>query len=512
MTSFTAERLTRMRAVIAVLACFGVVAALPAVASAADTFADASAPDNGGNCLTPATACKTIGGADGALAKASPGSSVRVEPGTYAENVTLAGGISLVAASGNPVIDPAAGVGVTVTGGPAVEVRGLTFALDEGDDPALVLDDNAGSAMVTGNSFIDRTPSTPGQIGIRTTSKGAPTITGNSFQLLSGAFEGAIEVLSPAAGVPGTPLISGNTIVGTPDFGSGILVNSSLSEAVTGPTTAVLVENLINGGSDESTGVLVLDGGSTVAVPSLPGAGVTMVRNRILGGGTGLFDFGGRAPVTLFGDVIARTGSATADPPHAAIKAFANASLGGDLTVTNADIVNNADPAIQLNDDHLTLDSSIVTRSIVSTDPEGAATCTITFSAGPTTSGNSCQTFQTALPTRFVDQENNDFHLNPALDLALIDHGNPVAPPAGAIDFDGDPRALDGDGACPLDPVRDIGADELNPGIPTCAAAGGGAQAAPAPTGRRASALKRCRHKHGKARRKCSRRAKRLPL
>jgi hypothetical protein len=42
--------------------------------------------------------------------------------------------------------------------------------------------------------------------------------------------------------------------------------------------------------------------------------------------------------------------------------------------------------------------------------------------------------------------------------------------------------------------------------------AGGGAQVAPGPTRQRAVAPMRCKHTHGKARRKCKRRAKRLPL
>ena len=512
------------RLLFALLLSLGALAFAPAAASAADSFADASRPNDNGDCLTPTTACRTL---NGALAKASPGSTVRVEPGTYMENVTLSGGISLVAASGNPVIDPPAGVGVAVTGGPSVELRGLTFALDEGDEPALLLGDGAGSVTVTEDSFIDRTPATSGQVGIRTTSKGAPAITDNSFQFLAGIQGGAIEVLAPAAGVPGTPRISENLISGTSDFGAGILVHSGDSEEVTGPTSALVVENLISGGADDSIGVLVNDFGSAVDVPSLPGAGVTMVRNRILGGGDGLLDFAGRAPVTLFGDVIARTGSATVSP-HPAIEAAANASLGGDVTVTNADIIDNSDPAIELFDGHLSLDSSIVTRSILSIDPEGGPpNCTITFSAGPTTSGDACQTFQAKLPSRFIEQDNTDFHLNPGLDGALIDHGNPATPPPGATDIDGQPRSIDGDGACPLSPVRDIGADEFNPGIPTCSpsvvtppppvvtpppAKNIGEMASVGKTGRRAAAVKRCKRRHRAARRKCIRRAGRLPL
>jgi hypothetical protein len=523
MTSFrTAERRSPVRVLFASLLSFLALAVLPAGASAADTFVDASAPNNNGDCLTSATACKTIGGADGAIAKASPGFAVHVEPGTYTENVILTGGVSLVADSGNPAIAPPTGVALTVIGTPAVTISGLTFGSST-DGAEVVLGDAAGNAIVTDNSFIDRTPGDANHpVGIRTTSTGAPKIAVNGFAFL----HNAIEVLPPAGDAPGRPEINANNIIGTPDFGTGVLIQSPQFRGVTGPTTASLVGNDIKEGANESTGVLIADGGSIVGDPVIPGAGVTMVRNRILGGGDGLFDFGGRASVSLFSDVIARTGSATADPPHSPIKAFANASLGGDLTVTNADLLSSADPAIQLSDDHLALDSSIVAGSIFEV-PGTAASCTITFSAGPTTSGDSCQTFQTNAVPSFFNPDNpagSDFHLNPALDQAFIDQGNPADPPLGqTLDFDGEARVIDG--ACPIGAVRDIGADEFNSGPLTCPPAGtppgggnpgnppgGGGQASPPPTGLRAAALKRCKHKHGKARTKCRRKAKRLPL
>jgi hypothetical protein len=197
------------------------------------------------------------------------------------------------------------------------------------------------------------------------------------------------------------------------------------------------------------------------------------------------------------------------------------------VTVTNADLINNAEPAIQLSDDHLTLDSSIVTGSIVATDPEGAATCTITFSAGPTTSGNSCQRFQTDAVPSFATPDNPtlDFHLDPALDQAFIDQGNPATPPLdGSLDLDGEARAIDG--ACPIGAIRDIGADEFNPAIPACPSPPitpppavtppptdhGGRMASQGKTGKRAAALQKCKRRHGAARRRCIRSARRLPL
>jgi hypothetical protein len=502
----------RLRGLFGFVLLLGALAVFPAAASAADTFADASRPDNAGDCLTLATACKTIGGVDGAVAKASPGSTVHVEPGTYVENVVLPGGISLLADSGTPTIAPIAGAALAVNGGPAATIRGLTFASDVADQPELILRDGAGSAIVRDNTFIDPRPTSgDSQVGIRTTSQGAPRIAGNGF---SGLVTG-VQVLSPATGVPGIPLITGNTIRGVHDNGAGIQVASGGSvQGVTGATTATLVGNLIHfPGAGQSFGVQVIDGGAFGMPPGALTAGLRMVQNRIIGGTFGLQDVGSQAPVTLFGDVIARTGDPTTG--GAAIAASAVNGIGGDLIVTNGDVVNNANLAFELQDNHLTLDSSIVSEPTL---PEGTAGCTILFSAGPSTSGDSCQAFQTKGPPNFVDPAADNYHLAAAGNAAFLDHGNPSPVPSGATDFDGDPRAIDADGACPLNPIRDIGADELNPGIPTCDTAGGGTVAGdtgaiPGPTGRRAAALKRCKRNHGrKARRHCRRRAKRLPV
>jgi hypothetical protein len=498
----------RLRSGWVILLVLAGVAAIPAVARASDTFADASQPNDNGNCLTPATACKTIAGA---LAKASAGFAVHIGPGTYAENVTLNTGVSLVADSGNPVIEPAGGPAVSVTGGAAPHITGLTFA-SSASGPEVVLGDAAGNAIVADDSFIDRTPGDANQVaGITTTSTGAPKIANNSFTLL----QDAVEVNSPAAGSPGRPEITANTISAIPDFGTGVTISSAESAGVTAATAATLTGNLIEEAGDQTNGVLVLDGGAIVGDPSIPGAGVTMMSNRILGPGNGLFDFGARAPVSLFGDVIAGTGSLSS-AGRSAITAIANAGLGGPLAVTNVDLLDTG-PAIQLSGIDLALDSSIVTGSI-SQNPNVPSNCAITFSAGPTTSGNSCESFQTNAVPSFFDPQSpatSDFHLKPTLDQAFIDHGNPAAPPMGAGDFDGDPRALDG--ACPIGgAIRDIGADEFKPGTLNCAApaaasGGGSAGASAVPTGLRAAALRRCKHKHGQARTRCTRKARGLP-
>jgi hypothetical protein len=136
------------------------------------------------------------------------------------------------------------------------------------------------------------------------------------------------------------------------------------------------------------------------------------------------------------------------------------------MTLTNVDLVNNNNLAFELQDNHATIDSSILTQGIFHI---GTSSCTITNSRGPTQpGGDPCETYQTTAVPSFVDSTNNDYHLTAVGNAALIDHGNPAPPPPGATDPDGDPRAIDSDGSCPLTAIRDIGADEFNPGIPSC--------------------------------------------
>ena len=504
-----------------------VVAALfagPSIAAATDTFADSSRADNSGDCLTPATACKTINGVDGALAKTGGAGTVRLETGSYAENVTLPGGISLIAdTAATPTIDPSSGVFAIRVTGPSTTIQGLTFSSNVANQTELVLEDAAGSPVVTGNHFIDTTPASgDNQIGIHTTAQGTPQITGNTF---TGLFHG-IDVVSPTTGTPGTPLISGNDISGVHDIGDGIQISGAINTNLTGPTTARLIGNTIHDpGAGQSVGIFLADGGSFSLDPTSAATGMTMVRNRIIGGTNGVEVIGNRAPVTLFGDVIARTGSIMSGGSAvqaSSIESTPGTYLGGNVTVTNADIVNNVNLAFELQDNHLTLDSSIVRGgAILTSSGDATATCTITFSDGMTTTGGPCETFQTSAAPSFVDAATDDYHLTSSGNSALIDQGNPSAPPSGSIDFDGDPRAIDADATCPLTPRRDIGADEVNNGIPDCPVPPGtgappiSSPAAVGPTGERAAALRRCKKKfrHNKAKRKkCRKRAKRLPV
>ena len=78
-------------------------------------YVDASMPDDNGNCITPATACKTI---NGALSKATAGDTIYVASGTYTgngttsvvsinKNITILGGWvnNYASQTGNTILD-----------------------------------------------------------------------------------------------------------------------------------------------------------------------------------------------------------------------------------------------------------------------------------------------------------------------------------------------------------------------------------------------------------------------
>jgi parallel beta helix pectate lyase-like protein len=497
--------------------------AAPAVASGANTFVDKDTGNNANSCLLATAPCQTIGGMTGGLSKTGAGNTVFVDPAAtaYSENVTLDSGRSLAGSDfgtiegGQPIVDGDVGIAINVAGA-AGTIQGLTIQGATGvalDQPATVTGDTfnetaddavmvnasapAGTSLVSGNTFTGNTGATIDQTGVLASS--APLqITGNQFNGVSNAIE--------PVGDGADATISGNTISGVHQgtfTGEGIYVNSDPNPTIVG--------NLINApGSGAINGILVNENTGTA-----PQTGAVLRRNRILGNFSASFRADETtAPVSLDSDLIAgNTGgfgvSSNDFTPFGAAQ--------GDVALTNVTLADNSQD-IALQDTAIAIDSSIVQDLISSV---GTIACTITFSRGPTTTpgGNGCLNFQTSAVPAFAGA--SDYHLqSSASNLAnLIDHGNPAAP-ANPLDLDGNPRAIDIDGACPLNQVRDMGAYELQVSQPSCA---GPTSPSPSPspsplpvtagpTGLRAAALKKCKKKHGQARRKCKKRANLLPI
>jgi hypothetical protein len=453
---------------VAGLAC-ALAFAIPSQAAAADTYVDAVNGDDANFCDTPATACETI--ASGVIF-AGATDTVHVESGTYG-GFNLPRGLSVVADDFNannsdprPVIaGDSANPAVNVVTEPVLQVgriEGFTingnFSSMQIADSITVRDNlfnedteatstafpgaanvtvSGGTATIEDNAFDDPQP-IDNQIGIGVLG-GSVTIDGNTFDGFREVVE-AIGVLNLA--------ITGNTITGLHQADTATPPDPpSFVDAfgiVVADSSATIADNLIHqpavGGSPVA--IFATEGDPDTA----PRSNTVLRRNRVLDHGRALFvsTIAGSSSVSLEGDLFANSSAF-------GLQFFGVGPPAIPLTITNATIYGN-DQDVELDGAAMTMNSTAIEDPIVVAN----STCAISHSRGPTTSGNACQSFQTSAAPGFVNQSADDFHLLPT--SPLIDSGDPTPPPGGAIDLDGDARALDGN--CDGIARRDIGADE----------------------------------------------------
>jgi hypothetical protein len=426
---------------------------------------------------------------------------IHVGGGTYTATVTLDNSESLIedqafipAAAGEAVINnsPAAASAVAIasSGGSVdgFEIRS-DFRAVQVNGPASVTDNSfpttaaptanndivvfavMGSVLIAGNSFTD--DGADPQFGVLSTATSATSLT-----IQDNAFSGLSSAIWLQDG-DSSPLIADNDISGTHTTGFGVLVYEG------SPT---ITHNTIGApGTGTSTGVNVQATNGPVQA--------ALSRNTIAGLTFGAAISDTSVPATLNGDVI--TGS-SAD----GLQAQDSGGGGGDVRATNVTIYDNGDDDIQLLNNVLTLDSSIVGDTIAT---GGTAMCLIDFSRGPTLIGpaNGCGSFQTIADPMFLTPGTN-YHL--VIGSPMIDAGNTLDPGAGALDVDGNPRALSGTPACTLMAGRrDIGADEFVP------ATGIGCPVPPTitPTPAAASPKKKCKKGRKLKKGKCVKKKKR---
>ena len=100
------------------------------------TFASGNGNDSS-NCLTPATACREIGGASGAYSKTDGGGTIHVLPGAYQPFLILSGSINILADQGQASISGSIAAPSGSTAGLAsihiyqsatTRIRGFTFS------------------------------------------------------------------------------------------------------------------------------------------------------------------------------------------------------------------------------------------------------------------------------------------------------------------------------------------------------------------------------------------------
>lgn len=454
-----------MRRTACLVATALVLSAPPAAAAAASRYVDAETGADSNPACPLASPCATI---TYAVANSASSDAIRVDNGSYPEGVTLGDGRSVEFqnfvpgdGTGPAIVDGGAGTAITVASSGASFVRDLTL---RGDAAGIQL---SGPAEVSGNTFDD--PDGPGAAAINASSSAdgssihdneildpSPSATRarygvfapfTALEIVDNSFSGlnfALQVSGPASG---TVLIEGNEVTGTHDLpfaGRAMLINGGAG----GPV--IIRENTISDAADS-----VVDG------IDIGGAGtVSLVRNELSGQRDAIVVENDTTGVTLEGDRMwgnSQSGLRLLDSGSANPQTSA--------TATNITAVDSG-AAIRVFNSSLALDSSIVDTSSAG----GTATCAITFSRGDSIGGDptGCHDFSTAANPMLADQATGDLHLLPG--SPMIDAGNSAAPGAGALDFDGDARALDATPECSGNVERrDMGADEWAPVLPDCA-------------------------------------------
>lgn len=498
-----------------------VLLALPSTASGADAYVDLDTGTDNAACGPIGQPCQSIAYA---VPKAGPGDTIRVDDtaGTYGSPlaaIVLGSAKSLVGeefAAGDEnaepepdvILDPVDPItfsnSISVqAGNPAGTIRNLRLRNDYGQP--LLLD---ASATVTGNVFDEPdSPFTPCHLLVRNAGNDAAIGPDNVF-IDPTPSATPLDGVCTSAGA--APSIEGNVFT---DLNDGVLIqggDSSISSnsftGTRGSTTEAAIR-ILEGGPTISGNLVTAPGSASVAGIWIeqPGAslvGAALRRNTVIGHRIGVAVNDTQGSVTLNGDLIG----------NSALVGIALNDSGNDdataMLATNITVSGSAGAELSLNNTTVALNSVILGGPDPGVAVAGDATCGISFSRGPSISGdpNGCGDFSTTSDPGFVSPGTGDFHLAPG--SPMIDMGDPAAPTAGILDLDGEARETDGnaDGVA----RRDIGADETA-AVPPQPPAG--------PTPPSQSPVKKCKKKRkkgsasasasGKRKRKCKRKKKR---
>jgi hypothetical protein len=465
----TAGRIPR-GLIVVLLAALALLA--PAAASAAttpnDRWVDAETGSDAGNdCDEQATPCATISQAIDTGAGAID-DVIHVDDGVYSITSSInvggqksviaddfessdSGGTEIVKTGAGSAVFPSAGALMTGFEISAADAATVAIVADEArfedntvtaDAPnstaLLVFDD---TAVATDNVLI----ADDGDEDIGIQINGGVTggeVTGNRIGEATAGFYTGIK-MQPGPSAAAT--IEGNTILGMRQDGGLRGRGIELNDVHDVTLTANRIASPSATGTSYGIEVDVLD----------PGATVAMRRNEIVGmSTTGVLFLDTAGSATMEGDLIA---GGAADAMYAG-----NVES---LSLINTTIYGNAEP-MRLENANVAIDSSILGEQIASNN---GTVCEITYSRGTSTTpgGDGCADFQTDAAPGFVSTDPASLDLHLTADSPLIDAGNPATPGA-AIDIDGDGRALEGDGECPIDAERDMGYDEVVVELPDC--------------------------------------------
>jgi hypothetical protein len=407
---------------------------------------------------------------------------VQVGPGTF--QAAGPGGFTYSAAAGNTVQLVGAGSGQTTLTAPDITSSTSITTLD------------LGTATGSGSTISDLA------VHLSAITSGS----GQSLGIVArGADMNRVAVSSP-------PTVNGGSM--GVFFQTGTLQHSTVS--VPQGIGGVAAVRVFEGGSGTIADSTVSGYFGIYGDASTTQTTITAQRDRIdaSGGNAGIYTRG--TSLTAEDVLIQVTAGGTG------VHAFCNASVDGTSTLRNITIA--GDPTYGLYDEcansgrtaTINLDSSIIDTEFFSVFRDGngpsggTVNVTATYSNYPDFTGSilgsagslNQDSTDTHQDPGFVDSAGGDFHL--LSDSPLRDIGNPVNS-GGPTDLDGLQRVTNG--------RLDMGAFEFQPPPPPTGGGGPPPATAAASTGQRAAALKKCKKKKSaKARKKCKKRAKKLPV
>jgi large repetitive protein len=375
-----------------------------------------------------------------AAAQASTGTAdtVRIGTGSFPVNDTYTG----TATNTVQIIGAGAGLTQLTLATTAGNARGLTVIAPSGStvsDLEMTIPVNADSfgdsALVLGG----------GTVGRRLLFDG-PSATNAEAVIMSGTtvlaqsrvtfpIPSSPDDTAMAATSGGTPLITDSTLhtdIGVLSSGSDVTVQRSNLTVATGTSTdggtMTVLDSVIDlGNRNSATGVDASNlnaGGSAI--------GATLDGDTIAGGGTNSVGLRAQADNGSETNTSSVSNTAIEGPTHA-IQVLAD---GGRTATVTASYDNYAPATVNVNN-HI----------------DGGSGGTATYTPSNITD----------VSAGFVNPGAGNFHLLPS--SQLIDIGDPAPPPAGRLDIDGDPRAIDATFDCSTTARRDIGADELSPAV-----------------------------------------------
>jgi hypothetical protein len=219
----------------------GILTLAPTAVAATAWYVNGANGSDSNNCLSPTTACKTIGHA---ISFASSGDSISVAAATYTENLTIGLNLTILGSSAQTTIIDGGGVNTVVTNSNSsarVTLSQLTirhgFAQNGGgiySSGALIIN----QCVISGNSAKNSGRAsgggiyTAGALSIHTSS-----ISGNSVQ--AGTANGVAYgggIYASGLTIINTSTISGNSAIGVVDGGGGGIFSSGATLTINNST------------------------------------------------------------------------------------------------------------------------------------------------------------------------------------------------------------------------------------------------------------------------------------